>query len=522
MTSPEPEPELLSAWTELLPGADSGRDFFENGGDSLTALLLIDLLRRRGWQVKLQDVIEHPDLGSLASRMVRFTDAEPTLTQGPVPLSPAQVRILSPVVQSRHHYNVAQMYSCATKCTPEAWTATVARLTSGADALWTRFVPTDPGWQATTGAPEPQRVAHFEVVPSADDGEQAAFLEERCTHFQLSLDLERGPLARFVYFDRGPGKDDRVFLVIHHLVCDAVAMDLLAHRLADALKAGSEGTAATADVVWPPHRSWAEEMDAWAQDPDAWQADAGHWVAVLSGAAQEPTYQSPERHRARDASRGLCTMRSPAGASQTVSADRASPGAGPAHARELLGVYACALAHLTGSANLVIDVTGHGRDQEIVATQVGGVLGSLYTTFPVRIRWDGGDDLAGAKAAASVSLGRFARRGAGFELLRNGRHHPSDLAELRAMPGAQFRFNYMGGDDGSPAYGPLRAVNEPIGRSFPATNAPRYALELMAYLDRDRRTELTFAYDESQLTEETLRAFMARMASLLGWGGKTS
>ncbi len=47
----------------------------------------------------------------------------------------------------------------------------------------------------------------------------------------MSLNLDEGPLVRFIYFDMGKNQPGRLLVVAHHLVVDAVSWRILLEAL---------------------------------------------------------------------------------------------------------------------------------------------------------------------------------------------------------------------------------------------------------------------------------------------------
>ena len=106
----ERERELLALWKETLgrPGLrfGSSSSFYELGGDSMAAMRLVALARRRGFSIRAADILRTPGLRDMA-RLLMPLDAVQTGARPPVfgllhANTVEQIRI---AVQSQHHHS---------------------------------------------------------------------------------------------------------------------------------------------------------------------------------------------------------------------------------------------------------------------------------------------------------------------------------------------------------------------------------------------------------------------------------
>ncbi|GAB7051365.1 hypothetical protein JCM9534A_64910 [Catenuloplanes indicus JCM 9534] len=121
----------------------------------------------------------------------------------------------------------------------------------------------------------------------------------------------------------------------------------------------------------------------------------------------------------------------------------------------LLAALGLALREWTGDET-VIDLEGHGREQQIVpGADLTRTVGWFTTVYPVRLA-TGGAGLAEAEAdpgraaaavrATAASLGTVPDHGIGFGLLRELARHPA----LTGAPRPWIAFNYLGRIGGTP------------------------------------------------------------------------
>ncbi|NEE37197.1 hypothetical protein G3M53_68850, partial [Streptomyces sp. SID7982] len=161
-----------------------------------------------------------------------------------------------------------------------------------------------------------------------------------------------GVLVRAVWFPRGPGRDGRLLLLVHHLAVDGVSWRILLPDLAHAVATGT-----------PPARPgtsfahWSGELYA---DPERFAVERPHWDGVL---ADRPAPIAPD-----DAAN---TPHTPGELRTELAPDLTAPlltaTAAAFHARpdELL---LAALVHAVGGDTpVLVDLESHGRHEELAS-----------------------------------------------------------------------------------------------------------------------------------------------------------
>ncbi len=234
IVSPHREPrggneETLLGISEPIVGrpCDLDRSWFQNGGDSLRAMILrIRLRERAGMEVSVPSILGAADLGALAAMLTPApptfgTSVEHDIRPGPVPLSPAQRRLwtVQQMDPSSGAYNVA--YRFAFKALPDR-----AAFESAWRDLHARHPALRTGFEAH-GDGEPRGVLAASVAPSVEWDvrlEDAVVLRNRVAE---PFDLTRPPLTRMLMSTQGDGGGGGGVLVMHHIITDAWSMDIM-------------------------------------------------------------------------------------------------------------------------------------------------------------------------------------------------------------------------------------------------------------------------------------------------------
>ncbi|MFC7730067.1 condensation domain-containing protein [Actinomadura keratinilytica] len=501
-------------------GADDS--FFELGGDSILAILLVSKARRAGLKITTRQVFQLPSPAGLAgvAESVTGDHEEPPAEAeavGRAPLTPVMRDLAE---RSGRTALEGGFFQAARLAVPAGLSldrliAALRTVMDRHDMLRARL---DEPWELVIPEPGTVDVAALVHRVTAEASEHA--VAERLQLAGARLDPAAGVMTRLVWFDAGPDAEGTLLWVIHHLAVDGVSWRVLLPDLAHAYEHPDEPL----DPVPVSFRSWALALSAEARRPErtaelpAWKAMLDHPEPPLGGRPLDP---------ARDL---LARMRR---VTRTVPPETTGalltrvPAAFHAGMDDvLLAALAAALTETRGTGGVLVDVEGHGRIALSDGMDLSRTVGWFTSTHPVRLDAgpiDPAEVRAGGPAAGELikrvkeQLRAVPSDGLGYGLLRH--LNPDTAAELAALPAPQIGFNYLGrftGGTGNGARTAWRQIGEG-GGADPAMAAP-HALELTG-LVRERphgpELELSLSWPEGLLDEAEADALAAGWTAML-------
>ncbi|WP_309500775.1 condensation domain-containing protein, partial [Streptomyces shenzhenensis] len=274
-----------------------------------------------------------------------------------------------------------------------------------------------------------------------------------------------------MWFDAGPQRSGRLLLTVHHLAVDGVSWRIVLPDLAAAWQAAHAGARPQLAPVPTSLRTWSAALADAANDErraaelDLWTAQCGEPGTSLSGRPLDPTADVYATARER-------TLALPAEVTAPL-LTRVPETLRASIDEILLTALVLAVAHWRDAGNgeegddgghadsgtpLLVDVEGHGRDEEL-AGDLSRTVGWFTSLFPVRLdaggaRWreilDGGPALGRALNTVKAQLRALPDRGIGYGLLRY--LNPRTEAVLAGGSRPELCFNYLGryttGDEG--------------------------------------------------------------------------
>ncbi|MEV7144842.1 amino acid adenylation domain-containing protein, partial [Streptomyces tauricus] len=428
---------LAGVWAQVLGVERVGAEdnFFELGGDSISSIRVVARARELGIHVTVAQLFDHQTVAGLASVASEesTTDAEQGLVVGEFPLTPIQRWFLERELPQPQHFNQSTVLETRGRIEPELLRTALGALVEHHDALRSHFVRKAGEWVGRVmAAVEPADLVTVIDTSAADVEEE--FLETRATEVQAGLGLTDEPLLRAALFDRGE-RGQLLLVVVHHLVVDAVSWPVLLEDLASAYEQAERGVVR---VEFPPKTSsylgWARRLGELAVSPEV-AGEAAHWREVE--AAAEPLPREYEGANTVAAARRVSVALD---AGRTERLLREVPGAFRTQINDvLLSALGAVFTEWTGSASVVVDVEGHGREDVGADIDVSRTVGWFTSVHPVALRGVEDGDLGALLRRTKEDLRAVPRKGLGYGLLRH-------LTDWEPIPGsgAEVAFNYLG------------------------------------------------------------------------------
>jgi len=507
------EAKIAAIWQETLGIEQVGVDdnFFDLGGDSVVGIQMIAKFKQAGLDLSPQQLFQNQTIAELAAVLDAAAPVEndqgPVV--GPAPLAPSQRRFLARELPEPHHYNQTMRIEVTRPLDPATVRRAVERLFEHHDALRLRFEHDGAHWRQRIAEPDPSGVFAAYDLSELADAEQDAELEARAGELQASLDLARGPIGRFAYFDLGPGRPAALLAVVHYLAIDSMSWWILLADLDLAIRQLGEGSEIRLAPKTTSFRRWAEQVAEYAQS-EAMDAERRFWLAgdfdravplpvdARGGANLEAT--------AHTVSVGLEVDETAALLRDVPSAYRASVN------DVLLAALVEACAGWTSERLLLVDLEDHGREALFADVDLSRTVGSFRSVYPVLLDLEDLRDPGECLKAVKEQLRRVPRSGIGYGLLQATTTDPKIIERLRLDACADVSFRYLGQiDHVLPEGSPLL----PSCRSVGAARSPRgkrsHLLEVEGRVHRGR-LEVDWTYSEDVHRRATIVRLAERFA----------
>ena len=432
------EAVLVQVWSEVLGLDQVGvhDNFFELGGDSIQCIQIAARARDSGVYVSVRQIFDHQTVADLAgvATSVAPARAEQAAVQGDAALTPIQRWFLEEKTGELHHFNQSFLLTCRKRLSVEVLRQALEHLVRHHDALRLRYERTGSGWRQRHVDPGLAVVEQMDLSRLVPE-QQVEHLESRGQLAQAGLDLGAGPLVRAVLFELSAPEPQRLLLVVHHLLVDAVSWRILLEDLGQVCTALQAGTEPVLPAKTSAFQSWGEHLQGYARSA-ALQAQADYWREQLSHDSTGVPVDHPGGRNTAGVSRAITVSLS---AAQTQALLQEVPRAYRTQINDaLLTALAQSLAHWAGGESWVIGLEGHGREELFGGVDLARTVGWFTSLFPVRLQLESGADVATALKGIKEQLRSIPDRGLGYGVLR----YLAAAADLKWEP--QVSFNYLG------------------------------------------------------------------------------
>ncbi|MFJ2166159.1 condensation domain-containing protein [Streptomyces griseofuscus] len=486
---PDPTGTLCALIADVLglAAVDAGQSFTGLGGDSIQAIQVVSRARPAGLLVTTREVLRSETVAALAAgaRAVGRSGAGtgPARTArrfgpfAPTPIMAWLGELGGPV----DTYNQSLVLRTPAGFGTEDAVRVVQALldthdilrlrapggagAAGAGAAGMDSAGTEPTGAESTGArplvPPPGSVdaraliEHVEAGALGDE-ELPGLVTERVRAARRLLAPAEGIVLRAVRVDRGPARQGRLALIVHHLAVDGVSWRILQDDLRSCWEALAAGRAPEPAPVPTPFAHWAGLLRADATSGRR-MAEAARWTDTLRPAPEPLGGVCASDRLDAESAVNRHTLTLPpdvTGPLLTV-----APGLvnGTVNDVLLTGLALAALAWRrpdTGDGDggsVLVDIEGHGREEITDGVDLSRTVGWFTTMYPVRFDL-GLPDLADARAGGPTvgaalrqvkeTLRAIPDHGIGYGLLRHGNSRTGRGLAALGIP--EIGFNYLG------------------------------------------------------------------------------
>ena len=508
------EAQLAHIWQEVLGLSQSvgvHENFFALGGDSVLSLQIIFRAKEQGLHFTVKQIFQHQTIAQLSSvvreQIAIEVQAEQGIVSGPSVLTPIQRWFFAQSFAQPQHWNQAMLLRVPRQVTAGQWEQALGVLLRQHDGLRARFVQQEQDWQAHLVG-WPVRVP-LQVVELANwpQQERAGVVRAHSQEAQASLRLEEAPLVRAVLFVGLEEQANRLLLLAHHLVIDAVSWRILLEdlaRLVEHLQQGQEPHLPAKTSAWP---TWTKRLQEYGRQPHI-QEELAYWQEQVRATAALPL----------DGVGGLNTVAEARSQEVQLSVQETQallhevPAAFNTQINDvLLTAVACALGWWIGSEQVRLDLEGHGREELFEDLDLSRTVGWFTTIAPLRLPVPEPSELGEGLKRIKEALRRRPRRGIGYGLLRYGQEVP--IPALEQAPQAQVSFNYLGQFDQTFA-GSFAAASEAIGPDWSPENQRMYLLDITSRI-QDGVLQMQWTHHEQFHQPETIQQVAQQSLAVL-------
>jgi non-ribosomal peptide synthetase component F len=420
------EDAIMAIWRDVLDRSEIGvlDDFFEINGTSLGAIQVAERIREAfGVSIRARDFFESPTIAALAALVAagsssgrsaisrRSRDAAPVLSYD-------QERLwLENQLLPGGAYNLGGQQRLVGPLDTAILEASLRAILIRHEALRTRFPTVDGRPVQVVDDPDENWQLRVEDLGGVTDKRPSTTRDLLHEQALMPFDLAKGPLFRCLLI-RLSDTEHILSVTAHHIICDALSMDVFVAELAALYEADGDVDRAGLPALPIQFRDYAVWQRQWLAGEEL-QRQVDYWRNQLAGAPPALALPAARQGPSRGAPAGR--VRAALSAAETSALHELCRRQGVTSFMVLLASLATVLGRWSGQQDLIIGVPISNR------TDAGTepLIGFFVNTVPLRV------DLSGNPAFAALlgrvreaALGAYAHDEAPLDLL---------VKELRVM-----------------------------------------------------------------------------------------
>lgn len=431
------EQTLADIWMGILKKERIGRDdnFFEMGGDSILSLQAVARAKRAGLRLTPKQIFEYQTIAELAlhANCKVQPEAEQDAVTGEIPLLPIQRWFFENVNVERHHFNQSVLLSLTHKPEQTRLEMVLNLLLEHHDALRLRFKHEDGEWRQWIEPKENVNRVLVRLDFREVKADLAKRLEESANQWQSSLNLETGPLVRFIWFACDDSCNDLLLCIIHHLAVDGISWRILLEDLETLLVAPLDHLKTALLPKTASFQKWSKAISQ-QMSLGLSAAEKSYWHRIE---ASMVPYEGILRGNSNN-SPGIVTVA--LSAQSTHDLLSVLPSVFHSHIHDVfLAAMAEIMMRYTGLRRAVIDLEGHGREDTKGDLDVSRTVGWFTIVYPVLIEVPVGADIGQRVKLVKEQLRAVPAKGAGYGFLRY-----ADRNKSFGSRQSKICFNYLG------------------------------------------------------------------------------
>lgn len=538
------EAMLSDIWCQVLQRERVGLDddFFELGGDSILSLQVIARAKKAGLKLSPKQLFNTPTIKHLAalaeSANSNSNNAKTAwqLDSGAVPLTPIQHWFFEANHPNEDYWNQSMIFQLNRSLDFISLQQAAVGLVKHHDALRLRFESAKGLWQqqysniAEINAEQLCEIYYPEQLglsQSATSADISKAIETQANATQRRLNLQHGPVIRFVYFAlsgltcaEDVTQRDRMLVVAHHLVVDGVSWRVL---LNDLYRLYQQHTLKQPLTLGPKSNSfqqWGQQLTKYAASTTL-AGEIDFWKSVGQFSKNELAKFNLHGELSSNQVKTQDAVTVSLSAEHTIKLLQDIPAVYGTSINDVL-LASLVQALCNEGDSVLIELEGHGREvldgHEITQNELelSQTVGWFTSRFPVRLDWRGGD-MANLILGVKEQLQTIPNKGIGYGLLRY--MHPDvairDAFSSQAKP--LISFNYLGQFDGAmqeTAPGLLSIAKESSGQSRDPDSQRSHALDLISRVS-EQQLSMTWQYSTALHSKEWVEAVANRYKQAL-------
>lgn len=384
-------------------------DFFELGGDSIKAIMIVSKLRGEGYTISVKDIMKRRIVKNIA-RALKINKMEVSQEEvtGEIPLTPIQIDFFNKVGKDKHHFNQSMMLESSVVLNVEYLEKAFSEIIKHHDML--RAVYRDKQRVRAIEEGNLFKLAYYDYTNYIDENELYQVIEQEGNRLQRQFNIADGPLVNIGVFHTAT--KDYVLICIHHLVIDGVSWRILIEDLTNSYKAIEQGRKVVLPLKTTSFKEWSNQIQEYSSSYQLLK-EVEYWKEVETKVAQGRIIATNQENEV-----GLEQITINLDSKTTQEFLYRINNIYHTKTNDIFLVAVARAVHIqTGQNKVAINMEGHGREQLNKAITIDRTVGWFTSVYPVVIELEK-EDIESCIINTKEILRRVPNKGIGYNILK--------------------------------------------------------------------------------------------------------
>lgn len=503
---------LLKIWKEVLGKEDIGvkDNFFNLGGDSIISIQIISKASEEGIKITPRQMFKYQTVSELAA-VAEFKGSEKNSEiniEGEIPLTPAQRWFFDKELNDPGFYNHSMLLKLPKGLNENHLSKVFSEIIKHHDGLRSKFTKDNTGWKQFIAENDRvvQNIFSVKEIKKSD----IQNIENDIQDLQSSINLQNGNLIKARLYRQEDLSEDRLLIVIHHLVTDGISWRILLEDIYNGYLKSIKGEEIRFRKKTTSLKEWGEGLEEYsgseklAEEKDHWLNLAENKVSNI----QAEISQSKDQNTVDSSD----TITIEIDSEQTELLQKEVPKSYNTHINEILLTALIIAYYKWRSENkLMIDLEGHGREHIFDNADLSGTVGWFTSIYPVMLNTfntnNSEEEIGETIKTIKESIRQIPGKGFGFGVLKYFSNDSSVREKLSSMPDREIIFNYLGQFNEKIAAGSdWKTGKHPLKLNQDKKNNRGHLIEINCLINEDR-LKMDFTFNSNFHKKENMELF---------------